>query len=312
MSDNGQMGTEAQTTGQRRYKSGFETPTGERARGQGSEYWVRCSLSVSLLSMVLACNHGPGVTTSEGPANRGPDPSAVDVEKIIGRCFRKSTSSGDVTSKIKVNIQEPDGSSREVRLTTHHRREPDGRQLMLIEFTAPAQERDRSALVTISARGEIEATRYAQSNNSFVSTTGVTSEDSLFGMSLQELAEGQPEKYDFSHVGEESFKSAAVYRMEGKLKEGEESRFSRVVLLVSKERFAMVAAEFYDKQKNLARRMEVLAFEKTGDSPERTHWTVENLARQKKLDFEALSVAHNQHLSDSIFTRERLKKLASR
>jgi hypothetical protein len=41
-------------------------------------------------------------------------------------------------------------------------------------------------------------------------------------------------------------------------------------------------------------------------------WTIDNRARQKKVDFESIDVSYDQGLKDSIFTREHLKKIASR
>jgi hypothetical protein len=191
------------------------------------------------------------------------------------------------------------------------KREPDGTQLLLIDFTAPTEERDRSSLIRISPEGEIEATRYAQSTDSFVSTRGSTSEDSLFGMSLQELAGGQPEKYDFTIAGEDTFNGSPVYRLDGKLREGEESKFPRVVFLIAKDTFAALVAEFYDKN-TLVRRITVDRLEQIDGIPTRMHWKIENIGRQKKIDFEALSVAYNQKLSGSLLTRENLKGISSK
>ena len=209
---------------------------------------------------------------------------------------------------MKVKIQEGDQPSREVRLTIYRSLKADGGQVMLIEFTTPAEERDRSSLININPQGDIEATRYAQSADSFVTAKGATTEDSLFGLTLQELVEGQPEKYDFTVVGEEILKSAPVYRLEGKLKERAESRFPRIVLLILKEDYATTLAEFYDNQNSLARRMEVETFEKISGHPVRSRFTIDNIAKRKKLNFEVLN-AGVEGLSDSLFTREHLKAI---
>ena len=207
---------------------------------------------------------------------------------------------------MKVKIQEGDQPSREIRLTIYRNLKPDGGQLMLIEFIAPTEERDRSSLININPQGDIEATRYAQSADSFVTAKGATTEDSLFGLTLQELVEGQPEKYDFTVVGEETLKSSPVYRLEGKLKERAESRFPRIVLLILKEDYATTLAEFYDNQNSMARRMEIQTFEQISGHPVRTRFTIDNIARRKKLDFEVLSASFDA-LNDSLFTREHLK-----
>ena len=209
---------------------------------------------------------------------------------------------------MKVKIQEGDQPSREVRLTIYRSLKADGGQVMLIEFTTPTEERDRSSLISINPQGDIEATRYAQSANSFVTAKGATTEDSLFGLTLQELVEGQPEKYDFTVVGEETLKSTPVYRLEGKLKERAESRFPRIVLLILKEDYATTLAEFYDNQNSLARRMEVETFEKISGHPIRSRFTIDNIAKRKKLNFEVLN-AGVEGLTDSLFTREHLKAI---
>jgi hypothetical protein len=264
-------------------------------------------LAVCMLSALVACKGDAGSNANRRPSESNPN-AALDAAKIVER-FRSVNMPDRSTVKMKVKIQEADQSSREVRLTTYRNRKPDGGQVMLIEFTAPAEERDRSSLITISPQGEIEATRYAQGTDSFVSAKGATTEDSLFGLSLQELVEGQPEKYDFIVVGEETLKSSPVYRLEGKLKEGAESRFPRIVLMILKDNYATTLAEFHDSQSSLVRRMEVDTFEQISGHPVRTRFTIDNIARRKKLDFEVLSASFEGPLSDSLFTREHLKTI---
>ncbi|HEX8186247.1 MAG TPA: hypothetical protein VF747_15895, partial [Blastocatellia bacterium] len=125
------------------------------------------------------------------PANSSPQPAstastAMDASQIIER-NRSLDNSRDSRMKLKAQIQGSDSGPSEVEMNVYRKRAADGGMLMLIEFTAPAQERDRSAIVTISPQSEVEGTRFAQSGDTFVSTKGVMSEDSLFGMTLQEL-----------------------------------------------------------------------------------------------------------------------------
>ena len=87
---------------------------------------------------------------------------------------------------------------RQIQFTMYRKHQPDGRQFMLIEFTAPAEERDRDGLITVFPDGRIEGVRYVQSTDSFIVTSDLMSEDALFGLTLQELADGQAEKYDFT------------------------------------------------------------------------------------------------------------------
>ena len=175
-------------------------------------------------------------------------------EQIAAR-YRALDNSNQSVSKTTAVVKEADGSTREVAMSISRKLAADGRRLMLVEFTSPAEERDRNALVITSPQGDIEATRYIQSNNTFASVNNVVSEDSLFGMTMQELADGQTEKYTFRLVGEESFEGKPVYRIEGKLKDGMESKFPRLVMLVSKENSAALVAEFYDNQNQLIRRV---------------------------------------------------------
>ena len=275
----------------------------------GTSYSVRSgfvigALAVCILSTLLACKSDPGSNANLQRSVTKPNAS-LDTGRIIER-FRAVNTPERSTIKMKVKILEGDQPSREVRLTTYRNLKPDGSQVMLIEFTAPTEERDRSSLINISPQGDIEATRYAQSADSFISAKGATTEDSLFGLTLQELVEGQPEKYDFTVVGEETLKSAPVYRLEGKLMERAESRFPRIVLMILKEDYATTLAEFYDNQNSLARRMEVETFEKRSGHPVRARFTIDNIAKRKKLDFEVLSASF-EGLSDSLFIREHLK-----
>jgi hypothetical protein len=278
---------------------------------------------------VFACAlmifYGCGKSGSEAdkkPANAGAQPASsasttMDVSQIVER-YRALDNSRDSTMQLLAQIKSSNGSPHEVQtppevhMTIYRKREADARQLMLVEFTAPPQQRDLSALITISPQGEVEASRYAQSGDTFVSTKGVMSEDSLFGMTLQELADGQPEKYDFKLVGEEPLGSTPAYKLEGTLKPDAESRFNRLVMLISKQNFAMHAAEFYDNHNELVRRLTVDNFSEIAGHPTRMRWTVDNLAKQKKVIFTTLDARYDRNLSASTFTREHLKKIAAR
>ena len=264
------------------------------------------ALAVCIMWTLVACKSDPGSNANRQPSGTNPK-TALDTAKII-EGFRAVKPPDRSTAKMKVKIQEGDQPSREVRLTIYRSLKADGGQVMLIEFTTPTEERDRSSLISINPQGDIEATRYAQSANSFVTAKGATTEDSLFGLTLQELVEGQPEKYDFTVVGEETLKSTPVYRLEGKLKERAESRFPRIVLLILKEDYATTLAEFYDNQNSLARRLEVETFEKISGHPIRSRFTIDNIAKRKKLNFEVLN-AGVEGLTDSLFTREHLKAI---
>jgi hypothetical protein len=276
----------------------------------GTAFWpVRswpglAALAVCIVSTFVACKGDPGSNANQRPSGIANN-AGLDTAKII-ESFRAVNSPDRSTMKMRVKIQEADQSPREVRLTTYRTRKADGSQMMLIEFTG--EERDRSSLINISPQGDIEATRYAQSADSFVSAKGATTEDSLLGLSLQELVEGQPEKYDFTVLGEENLKSSQVYRLEGKLKERAESRFPRIVVMILKNNYATTQAEFFDSQNTLARRMEVETFGQISGHPVRTRFTIDNISKRKKLEFEVPS-ATGEALSDSLFTKEHLKAI---
>jgi hypothetical protein len=267
----------------------------------------------ALTGLAGSCNNpssGQPERPASAPAASKADP-AREAEQIVEK-YRALDSSRDSALRMQARIIEAGGSSRAIQMTMYRKREPDGRKLMLIEFTAPSEERDRDALITLGPQGEIEATRYLQSNDSFVTTTNVLGEDSLFGMTLQELVDGQTEKYQHMLVGEETFESKPVYRIEGKLKQGAESKFPRIVLLISKENNSILVAEFYDNTNELVRRAVVDQVERVGNYLTRKKWTIDNLARQKKIEFETVGARYDLNISKAIFSREHLKKIATR
>ena len=273
--------------------------------------------STSSRVLLLACMFSIALAGCDKPANTGnrnasqsAQPS-VDVAQLIER-YRALDDSRDSTMKIRAKFERSGEGPPEIQMNIYRKRMADGSKVMLIEFTAPDQERDRDALITTNLQGEIEATRYIQANDSFASVKGSVNEDSLFGMTLQELVDGQPEKYDFKLAGEEVVNSTPVYRVEGNLKPGADSKFSRLVMLLSKENSAAVVAEFYDNHNELVRRLTINRMEQVGGHWTRMQWTVDNLARQKKIVFETLEAKYDQNLSDAIFTREHLKKIAAR
>jgi hypothetical protein len=280
-----------------------------------------CAGLCLLLAASLACGNRSGTDAGGAAGARSPNansspaatsaPSERDAGQIVER-YRALDKSGSSTIRTRARIQEADGSTREVVMTMYRNLEPDGRRLMLVEFNAPAEERDRAALVAISPQGEVEGTRYVQSSDDFVTTRDVMGEDALFGMTLQELADGQVEKYDLTVTGEEAVGQSSAYRAEGRLKAGAESKFPRLVLLISKENYAALVAEFYDAQDNLARRIKVDEMKQIDGHWTRMRWTVDNRARQKRIEFETAQARYDQKLEPSLFTMQHLKKIASR
>jgi hypothetical protein len=279
-----------------------------------------CRRVAAVLAMALllaGCNRNSTTSSNNAaePASR-PAP-AMDAAQIIEQ-NRKLDDSRDSVMKLRASIQVENPATQltpippEVQMTQYRKRAADGSEMMLVEFTAPPTQRDLSALISVSPAGDVEATRYNQSSNSFVSSRGVLSEDSLFGMTLQELVGGQPEKYDWKLAGEEVFNQTPVYKLDGRLKPAAESKFSRLVLFIAKDNFAALGAGFYDDHDELMRRMTVDKHAQIGGHWTRMRWTVDNLARQKKIEFETLEARYDQNLSDALFTRDQLKKIATR
>jgi hypothetical protein len=302
-----------------------QQPQSHKATEINSSHSVRVAASprlsvAAVLAMALllaGCNRN-STTNSNNAAEPTSRPApAMDATQIIEQ-NRKLDDSRDYVMKLRAGIQVENPASQltpvppEVQMTQYRKRAADGSEMMLVEFTAPPTQRDLSALISVSPAGEIEATRYNQSSNSFVSSRGVLSEDSLFGMTLQELVGGQPEKYDWKLAGEETFNQTPVYRLEGRLKPAAESKFSRLVMFTAKDNYAALGAEFYDDHDELMRRITVDKFAQIGGHWTRMHWTVDNRARQKKIEFETLEARYDQNPSDTLFTRDQLKKIATR
>lgn len=291
-----------------------------RVRYHCSESWaLRSIIVISLLLLSAACGRKLEGTVTLDNGNSGPagvSSAAIDAATIIER-YRTLDNSHDSTIKIRASINTNEqadelNAARRIQFTMYRKHQPDERLLILVEFTAPAEERDRDGLITVFPDGQIEGVRYVQSTDSFIVTRDLMTEEALFGLTLQELVDGQPEKYDFTLAGEETLEGTAVYRLEGKLKHGAESKFPRVVLLISKQTFAAVQAEFYDNHDESARKLIVSKIERLAGRWTRMRWAIDNRARGKKIDFEAVDVRYDPGLKDSIFTREHLKKIASR
>lgn len=259
-----------------------------------------------LVALSFSCSRRAEPIEKSPPSN-----AELEGEYLIEQ-YRSLDRSRDSTMKLRASIEEADGSTKQVQMILYRKREPDGSQKMLAEFISPAEERDRSALVIVHPDGRLEGIRYVQSSDSFIVARSPTDEESLFGMTLQEFAGGQTEKYAFRRAGESQIDSTPVHILDGKLKRGAESKFERLRLFISKENWAALLIEAYDDRARLLRRVATKELKLIGGYLTRTRWEVDNLERQKKIRFEALDVKYDQGLSDSIFTRERLKRAASK
>jgi hypothetical protein len=266
-----------------------------------------------IVGICSSCSH-TGSSDEKPPStgdNSSPAGPVPDVKAIVDKYISLDTSH-DSTMKLKASVQRNDGTSEQVQLTVYREREADGDQHYLVQFTAPAEEKDRDALINVTANGDTEAVRYAESAKSFLTAKGATDEESLFGMTTQELAGGQPEKYDYKFVDAETYQGEAVDRIEGTLKHGAESRFVRVVMLVSKQNNNAPMMEVYDNRNQLARRITVTKAESISGIWTRMQWTIDNQEQHKKIDFEAVEVKYNQNIPSSIFSKDHLKEVASR
>lgn len=269
-----------------------------------------------LLCSLSACNHEvsqpEGTNGSAPPANAPAGGAKADANQIAQRYIALDNSHSSV-AKTRASIQGADnGSHLDVQMTMYRKNEPDGRRLMLVEFTWPADERDRDALIAVSPQGDIEATRYVQATSSFITAKNATDQDSLFGLTLQELVGGQNEKYDYKLDGEESYQSTPVYRITGELKPNAESRFPRITVLISKDNYEALNVEAYDSHGEVVRRLVVNKLEQVGGYWTRMAWTVENLEQKKKISFQATDVKYDQNIPDTVFSRDHLKAIASR
>jgi outer membrane lipoprotein-sorting protein len=265
--------------------------------------------------MFLASCSKPAVEENRAaPTPAGAASSSVTsppIAEIISR-YETTDTSNDSTTKLKAAVKSAgEDQARPIQLTVHRKKEPDGSQRYLVDFTAPAQERDRDAMIEVSPSGQIVVTRYTQSTGSFLTARSATDEESLFGLTLQELVGGQPEKYDYKLIGEEQYAGKPVYRVEGTLKPGAESRFARTVMLISKDNYTAPVIEAYDSQGQLARKLVVDKMEQVSGNWLRSQWSVDNQEQHKKVDFQVVDVKLNQNLPDSMFSREYLKKSAS-
>jgi hypothetical protein len=267
-------------------------------------------IAIAVLAPIMpACSRQPDTPTEPvAPANRAA-PGGPNANELAER-YRALDKSNDSTTKLRCRIT--NSETQQVLLTMYRKRGADGRRLILVEFTSPELERDRDGLITVFPDGRVEGVRYVQSTDSFIVTDDPAGEDALFGMTLQELADGQPEKYDFTLTGEETYDGVSVFHLDGKLKPGAQSKFPRMVLLLDKQNFTAPQAEFYNNHNELARLLTVTKTEQFAGHWTRTRWSIENRARQRTIDFEAVEVKYDQKLGDSIFTREHLKKIASR
>ncbi|HEY6330954.1 MAG TPA: outer membrane lipoprotein-sorting protein [Blastocatellia bacterium] len=285
----------------------FASPCRNRLAGVAAAF---CALVIGLCG---GCSHsGPpenGPTTpATSPGGASPN---VDVKAIIDK-YASLDNSHDSTIKLKAKVGAAGGPSEQVGLTINRQRQADGTQRYLVEFTSPPDERDRDALIRVSPSGGIEATRYGQATKNFITAKSPTDEESLFGLTLQEMIGGEPENYDYKLVDEETYQDTPAYRVEGTLKPGSESRFPRTVMVISKQNDDAMLIEAYDSHNDLARRLTVDKVGQVSGIWTRLKWTIDNQEQRKKVDFEATDVKYNQNLPDSLFTKDHLKDLVSK
>src|SRR5262245_30745817 len=131
-----------------------------------------CLCLVALALTLTACNEKTSGYTPPPSSPVSSNPEAAKEGARIMQQYLALDTAKEVAMKMTVKIQDEGGQSRELQMNLAKKRQADGSRLILIEFTAPAEERDRNALLTITPQGDIEGTRYIQSNDSFATVKG--------------------------------------------------------------------------------------------------------------------------------------------
>src|SRR6185369_3886945 len=128
------------------------------------------SLLIAISALLLACdacgNKSNSNISNAANENKEKSSSGPDAASIIERHRALDNSRDSITrmrARISGSSSEELAAPRQIQLTIYRKHEPDGRLVMLIEFTSPAEERDRDGLITAFPDHRIEGVRYVQS-----------------------------------------------------------------------------------------------------------------------------------------------------
>lgn len=235
------------------------------------------------------------------------DPNLLPTGREIVERSRAVQGCQTMKVETRARVTDEKGNEREF-LIVAYRKCVDGTQYTLWRVISSEGEPARVLLCIERPEGSVETVTYLPGFQKFVEIHDLGREDAIFGLSLQESVGGD-DLYLYRTLGVERLDQQDVYKVEGRLRKGANSRFARVVTYYQRETFLPLRQELYNIRDDLVRIRRYVRW-----APVDGHWTamrteIDNVRHRKHIVFETMTVESNVDWPLSFFDREHLRNL---
>ena len=244
-------------------------------------------------------NASPGETPAAKTTDRGNEIMA-EFLKLDAAPYRKD--------RVRFTINEDDSTPKTYEIEATRRQQPDETRT-LTEIVSPPEESGLGSLVIETKDKPATVITYSVSRGDFRETG--TEKTFFGGLSAGELL-GEWNKFDYHLVDEKEAPSGGVYDIEGKLKQGATSPFSRFTAVVAKDTYLPMELHFFDNSGQEMRTYRVTDVKNAAGKPYPAKTDVDNPVYHAHIVIEILKREFPASVDDQTFERDKLKQIVKK
>jgi hypothetical protein len=181
--------------------------------------------------------------------------------------------------------------------------------LTVTQIVKPAEESDLASLTIESEGKPTSVTTYVASMDEFRETD--TGRMFFGGLTAGELL-GEWNKFDYRLIGEKAVDGQQMLELEGKLKKPSSSLIAKMNILMRADNYLPVDIQMFDAGGRHLRSYKVSEVKTDSKGPYASRTEIENLVYKTKVVVDVLNREFPSNADESIFTRDRLKKISAR
>lgn len=260
-----------------------------------------------LLSFLMAgCSetHPEGSSTTAGP----PSTDAVSKGNSIVGEYLDHDAATLRKQRVRFTIASEDEPVKIYEVDTW-RKQSESETVTLTQIVKPAEDSDLASL-TVEKKGESAiVTSFVASQDTFRETD--TGKMFFGGLTAGELL-CEWHKFDFRFLGEREVNGSRVYELEGKIRKGESSVVSRMIVLMRAAEPIPVGLQLFDAGERQIRTYRVVDVKRDAKGVFAEKTEVENPIYKTKIVIEVLAREFPDTVDTSFFSREKLREIATR
>ena len=244
-------------------------------------------------------------------------PTAVKSARGDARAFMEDvfnrSSWKDMQADLELVLKNKSGDKRVKRLKLWSKNNDKGETSMLMRFTAPADVRGTGFLLIEHKEGRDDRRLFLPALRRVKRITGSGGRANFMSSDFSFYDIGKPKLGDwkFSFAGEETVGGVKCRAVEGVAASPDvvsDTGYSKVVWYVDPARKIVLAADYYDKDGTLFKKMKVLEVKDVAGRPFATHMSMQDVTTGHSSEMVFANLVTEKGIADSVFTERDLKR----